>query len=391
MKLVVKNSLVTCTLFFLTLPLLSRSQDLTGIWKGYFVTDNGQSYRLEFQIEQNKNATVTGVSYSYGNSIEFYGKATMTGKYALTDKMLLIQEIKTVEVKSAGGGTCIMNYRFTFSKSGNEEYLEGTYVGKKEDRNNPNNNGIWGDCGGGRCFLRRVESSDFYVEPFLRKNDPKKDSPVTGRTPVPERKPEIKPTPSPPVKTPATTKKAPVPTQKKPVTTQKKPVTQKPVITQKNTPASQKPVADKKDTVQKKPSPAVVNVIPEEHARVKIPETTRSRTNELTQTFTVSSEEIQVRLYDNGEVDGDTISVYLDGKPLLTNKRLSTVPITLSIKMDPSNPEHTLVMVAENMGRIPPNTSLMIVQDGDKRYQASITSTEQKNAMVRFRYERKSD
>ena len=105
----------------------------------------------------------------------------------------------------------------------------------------------------------------------------------------------------------------------------------------------------------------------------------------------MNNEEIQVRFYDNGEVDGDTISVYLDGKPLVTNKRLSTVPITLTLKMDPSNPEHTLVMVAENMGTIPPNTSLMIVQDGDKRYQASITSTEQKNAMVRFRYERKGD
>jgi hypothetical protein len=59
--------------------------------------------------------------------------------------------------------------------------------------------------------------------------------------------------------------------------------------------------------------------------------------------------------------------------------------------MDEANPEHTLVMVAENLGRIPPNTSLMIVQDGDRRYQASITSTEQKNAMVRFRYQKSSE
>jgi hypothetical protein len=56
--------------------------------------------------------------------------------------------------------------------------------------------------------------------------------------------------------------------------------------------------------------------------------------------------------------------------------------------MDESNPEHTLVMVAENFGRIPPNTSLMVVQDGDNRHQVSITSTEQKNAMVRFRYQK---
>jgi hypothetical protein len=33
----------------------------------------------------------------------------------------------------------------------------------------------------------------------------------------------------------------------------------------------------------------------------------------------------------------------------------------------------------------------MIVQDGDHRYQASITSTEQKNAMVRFRYQKSSE
>jgi hypothetical protein len=56
--------------------------------------------------------------------------------------------------------------------------------------------------------------------------------------------------------------------------------------------------------------------------------------------------------------------------------------------MDEANPDHVLVMVAENLGRIPPNTSLMIVQDGEKRHQVSITSTEQKNAMVRFRYQK---
>src|SRR5215212_1674396 len=145
--------------FFLAVlfyPLASYGQDLTGIWKGSFKTDDGQHYRLEFQIKQNKSKTVTGVSYSYGSSIQFYGKATMTGKFILEDGKFLIQEIKTVEVKSFGSGTCIMNYRFTYSKSGKEEYLEGTYVGKTEDRNNPKNNGMWGDCGGGTVFLTRV-------------------------------------------------------------------------------------------------------------------------------------------------------------------------------------------------------------------------------------------
>jgi hypothetical protein len=367
MNAVLQKLLFVPIFLFVLFPCRSFCQDLTGIWKGYFITDGGESYRLEFQIEQNRTRTVTGVSYSYGDNIKFYGKATMTGRYTKETKSFLIQEIKTVEVKSAGGGTCIMNYRFSYSKSGSEEYLEGSYLGKSEDRTNPKNNGVWGDCGGGRVFLRRVKKSDFYVEPFLRNKQ------ATNKEDSVAKKPAAKP----PAKTPVKPDRRPSVTTRKPVA--------KPSVT--NKPAGK----DKTDTVRRKVQDIIVSEKPVEKPRINIPVTTRSRKNELVQTLNVTSEEIKVRLYDNGEVDDDTISVYMDGKPLVTSQRLSTVPISLTVKMDPDNPEHTLVMVAENMGRIPPNTSLMIVQDGDKRYQVSITSTEQKNAMVRFRYQKKSD
>jgi hypothetical protein len=42
-------------------------------------------------------------------------------------------------------------------------------------------------------------------------------------------------------------------------------------------------------------------------------------------------------------------------------------------------------MYAENLGSIPPNTALMVVTVGDKRYEVNITSTEQTNGTVRFR------
>ena len=45
-------------------------------------------------------------------------------------------------------------------------------------------------------------------------------------------------------------------------------------------------------------------------------------------------------------------------------------------------------MVGENMGTIPPNTALMIINAGDKRYQLYLTSDDKKNAMVRFVYEK---
>ena len=149
-----------------------------------------------------------------------------------------------------------------------------------------------------------------------------------------------------------------------------------------------KPVAIEPEK-KKTDNDVVINSKPVERKTIPAPVTIRDRKNELTKTIVVSNDEVEISLYDNGEIDDDTISIYLDGKLIMANKRLSSKPLTYKLKMEESNEEHTLVMVAENLGRIPPNTSLMMIQDGDKRYQVSITSTEQKNAMVRFRYEKK--
>ncbi len=357
MKLAVQKFLLA---FFLVQGIFSiqaSSQDLTGIWRGSFQTYLGEEYRFELQIDQNSNR-ITGVSYSYLD-VRFYGKATLTGLFTKASNSALIQEIKTVEVKSsAGDGACIMKCQLVYTRSGKEEFLEGIYSSVEEGSDPPKN------CGGGKVRLRRVPTSDFYIEPFLRdKAVPKTPAKTVPEKKPPVSKPETKPVKKPPVNNP-----------------QNKPVVKKPVVAE----------VPKKDTVVKK-SEAVVIDKPRTAPVLNIPVTTRSRENTLVQTFSVSSEEIQVRLYDNGEVDGDTISVYLDGKPLISNKGLSTVPITLKLKMDEDNPEHVLIMVAENLGRIPPNTSLMMVYDGDKRYQVSITSTEQKNAMVKFRYKKKGD
>ena len=97
---------------------------------------------------------------------------------------------------------------------------------------------------------------------------------------------------------------------------------------------------------------------------------------------------VTVKLYDNGEIDGDTISVYLDKKIVLSSKGLTASPLIVKFKIDEENSEHELVMVAENLGRIPPNTSLMTVEAGEQRFDVRITSTEQKNAVVRFKYQK---
>jgi hypothetical protein len=96
---------------------------------------------------------------------------------------------------------------------------------------------------------------------------------------------------------------------------------------------------------------------------------------------------IKLDFYDNGEIDDDTISVFVNKKLILAKERLGTKPSTTFIKMDLENTFQEIEMVAENLGRIPPNTALLIVTAGTKRYRLYLTSTEQKSAMVRFIYE----
>lgn len=334
-------------------PVISIAQDLSGIWRGYFKTEDGYEYRCEIQIAQNKSKSITGVSYSYLDT-RFYGKATLTGMYNANAKTIMVQEIKTVELKmDAGSVACIMKYLMSYSKSGKEEFLEGTFTSKYEKSDGYHKRGD--PAGGGTVFLRKVTTSDFYVEPFLR-NKPKTDTAVKKPVTTPN-KPQNNPRTKP---------------QNKPVVINKPPTTNPP----------------KNDTIKRRTDPVVVEKPKTQPKSLNVPVTTRSRENELVQTVKVSSENISVRLYDNGEIDGDTISVYLDGRAVVSNQGLSTKPIVVNLKMDENNPEHVLVMVAENLGSIPPNTSLMIIQDGDKRYQVSITSTSQKNAMVRFRYQK---
>ncbi len=294
----------------------------------------------------------------------------MTGNFLGNSKRLRIREIKTVEVKSLmGGTTCIMNYDLSYSRSGREEFLEGTYLGKNET---PliTDSSYWGDCGGGRVYLRRVAESDFYLEPFLRKNN----TPTTPPPPTVKKDNEKTNTPPPVVKKPA--------------------VTNRPATTKPKTNSNTKTTVSEKsaiDSTVKRPDPPVVKEeLPKKETVIPVPtpNVLKTRENALVKTIYVAEENVTVKLYDNGIIDDDTISIYVDKKLVLANKRLTEKPITLKLKMDEENSEHEVVMVAENLGRIPPNTSLMVIEAGNQRHTVQITSTEQKNAVIRFIFQK---
>ena len=121
---------------------------------------------------------------------------------------------------------------------------------------------------------------------------------------------------------------------------------------------------------------------------LKLPPSLANRKAELVKEIKVDTGSIKIDFYDNGQIDGDTISVYANNMPVVSNKRLTTKPVSIMIKIDLKRTEQELIMVGENLGSIPPNTALMIVYAGEKRYQLYLTSDEHKNAMVRFIYEK---
>lgn len=111
----------------------------------------------------------------------------------------------------------------------------------------------------------------------------------------------------------------------------------------------------------------------------------QSREKELVRTLQVDTPVIRIDLYDNAEIDDDTVSVFLNNTLLLYRKRLTEKPLTLTINAFPGT-DYELMLYANNLGRIPPNTSLMIITAGSKRYELRLASSEQKSAVVRLRY-----
>jgi len=104
----------------------------------------------------------------------------------------------------------------------------------------------------------------------------------------------------------------------------------------------------------------------------------------------VSSDSVQVDFYDNGEIDGDSISVFFNDQLLGANLLLSTRSIHMNIKLDTTREYNQLAMFANNLGSIPPNTALMLISDGKTRYEVRLSSSLDKSGAVRIRRKNKS-
>lgn len=112
-----------------------------------------------------------------------------------------------------------------------------------------------------------------------------------------------------------------------------------------------------------------------------------SRKNIFFSTLVVHEPEVEIKLYDNGIVDNDTVSIYYNQQLLRSKQRLTETPITIKLKIDPNQTNNELILYAENLGGIPPNTALIVVTAGKKRYELHASANMKENAVLIFKYE----
>ncbi|HEV7330885.1 MAG TPA: hypothetical protein VGN63_07600 [Flavisolibacter sp.] len=118
--------------------------------------------------------------------------------------------------------------------------------------------------------------------------------------------------------------------------------------------------------------------------------TTPTFKEEMIPIIKVDTGEIRLRFYDNATIDGDSITVTVNGKTVLSHEKLSTKPITTMVRVTLETPMVEVVMIAENEGSIPPNTALLEIMAGDVYHRLFMSSTKEKSARVRFVYDKNS-
>jgi len=136
----------------------------------------------------------------------------------------------------------------------------------------------------------------------------------------------------------------------------------------------------------------------ERSARVKVPRKSRpkpvadtssealylARRNKLFQEITLSGDTLLIRLFDNGIIDNDTVSLFLNGQKYVSRQALRAQPYEFVIPIKEMYDTTDFVMLAESMGYIPPNTAMLRTNYDTVEQYIQMESTDTTSAMIRF-------
>lgn len=344
-----KKRLLLILLLFISTQVFS--QDFRGQWKGEF-TDKSTTFanfggdKCDYVLELETHGNiVSGFSYTYftEDGKKFYTICKVTGFINKKNKYIEVKETERTKTNVPNHiRNCFQTHKLTYFKQGNSEILEGQWIPAPQQD---------GDCGYGITSLARRVLVSYKPSTSLKT----REVPVKKNTGMPDLSDKNK--------TASLVKKGtPKAANNSPATVQtNEPIRKKDIVVE--------PLLKKMQDSDKKILPP--------------PEFTR-RNTKILKTLAISSETIKVDLYDNGEIDGDSVSLFYNGTLLASKKRLSDKALSFTLPVDKDLEENVLMMYAENLGSIPPNTAVMIVTDGTRRYEVRITSDLQKSGVIHF-------
>jgi hypothetical protein len=347
------------------------SQNFTGQWKGEFV-DNSSivswgSNRCDYVIDLEVNGTdVTGYSYTYftDNGKKYYTICRLVGFVDKRRKYVEVRETARTKTNVPDNVTnSFQIHKLNWRTEGSNEILEGKWIpAPGQDKTN---------TGFGTTLLSKRQLTE--ISPLAKKLNSKKD---------PNNSPEKALVGAPKPKSPVTK----LPTKPTATIVKVTPkVTPKPVVKANTKPLTKLPAAIVKNDTATKPVAIAKVALPKEKI---VPSGFEKRSTNVLQTVNVENPTVKIELYDNGDIDGDSVSLFYNGKVLLAHKKLTTQSITLELPVN-NDEVNELVMYADNLGTIPPNTALMIVTDGTKRYEVRVTSDLKKSGTIRFVHNKK--
>ena len=336
-----KYFIIACSLAFQ--PFVLLAQDITGLWKGTMHNDTtGRDLRYEIAISEYKGK-LSGYSHTFFivDDKEYYGIKKV--KVKMQDDKILVEDQELIANNyptPPNKGVRQLNV-LTLEIKDSTMVLSGPFA--------TNRTKLYHSLTGSIRVQRKNNFHQSALVPHLEELGLAKELSFI--------EPEV------------------VAVVAKPVIKEEPVVTIAPVIKVKEI-KTPPPVITKTEPVVKKPEPVITGPAADVNKR-KI---------ETIQSVYYKSDSLVLTLYDNGEVDGDTVSVLMNGKVIMPMVGLSTRAVRKTINITKDMPDSIqLIMYAENLGSIPPNTGLLVVHDGEDVYEIRFSGDYQKNAAIVFR------
>ena len=132
---------------------------------------------------------------------------------------------------------------------------------------------------------------------------------------------------------------------------------------------------------QKQQTPAEIT------ARIAITEKIKLRNTTLIDSITADASEITLALWDDAVEDGDSISLQVNDEIFLPGIAVKKRPQFFKIQLYPG--ENKIIFIADNLGSISPNTSVLEIIDGKRRKSYMINTNLGQNNAIKISYDYK--